>query len=99
VGKKLPKIWPLDPHTAAKHVILKQYLGAWMAILASAHSRIVYIDACAGPGEYAGGEPGSPIVALTAAKDASARKPLTITFLFVESDKERRRISGRRSMG
>jgi len=60
-------IWPIEPHTSAKHQILRKYLDAWLPILGRHNSRIVYIDGFAGPGEYSGGEPGSPIIALEAA--------------------------------
>lgn len=59
-------VWPLEPHTAAKHALLKNYLGAWFPILASARGRVVFLDGFAGPGHYDGGEPGSPIIALSA---------------------------------
>lgn len=62
--------WPLPPHSAAKHEILRRYLEVWYAKLASTGakrrgSQLNYVDAFAGPGVYPGGEPGSPIVALT----------------------------------
>jgi three-Cys-motif partner protein len=57
------------PHTAAKHALLKHYLGAWFPILARFNKRIVYYDAFAGPGEYQGGEEGSPIIAMRALLD------------------------------
>src|SRR5215475_1669133 len=60
-------IWPIEPHTSAKHQILRNYLDAWLPILGKYNRRIVYIDGFSGPGEYAGGEPGSPIIALEAA--------------------------------
>jgi three-Cys-motif partner protein len=52
------------PHTAAKHKLLQTYLGAWFPILAKYNRRLFYYDAFAGPGEYAGGEDGSPVIAL-----------------------------------
>lgn len=52
------------PHTAAKHDLLRAYLGAWFPIIARYNQRVLYYDAFAGPGKYAGGEPGSPIIAL-----------------------------------
>ena len=61
-------IWPIEPHTCAKHQILRKYLDAWLPILGTYNKRIVYIDGFAGPGEYKGGEPGSPIIALEAAR-------------------------------
>jgi three-Cys-motif partner protein len=50
---------------------------------------ILYIDGFAGPGEYAGGEAGSPIIALDTA--LGFRPPLTakVHFLFVEEREDR----------
>jgi hypothetical protein len=36
-------LWPLDPHTAAKHAILRLYLDRWFPILGNYHARINYI--------------------------------------------------------
>ena len=58
-------VWGIDPHTQAKHEILRRYLGAWFPILSRYNDRIVYIDGFSGPGRYKGGDPGSPFVALT----------------------------------
>ncbi len=60
----MPTIWPLPDHTAAKHKLLRAYLGGWYPILARWEGQVIYLDAFAGPGVYRGGEPGSPIVAL-----------------------------------
>jgi three-Cys-motif partner protein len=83
-------IWPLEPHTRAKHEILKRYLQAWMVILSQGRfPAILYIDGFAGPGEYAGGEAGSPIIALDTA--LGFKTPLTakVHFLFVEERNDR----------
>jgi three-Cys-motif partner protein len=83
-------VWKLEPHTRAKHEILKRYLQAWMIILSQGKfPEILYIDGFAGPGEYSGGEIGSPIIALDTAFEY--RSPLTarIHFLFVEKDTDR----------
>jgi three-Cys-motif partner protein len=54
-------IWKLEPHTRAKHEILKRYLQAWMIILSQGRfPEILYIDGFAGPGEYEGGKPDLP---------------------------------------
>ena len=53
MSEKLGTIWPLEPHTKAKHEILKYYLGAWFPILAKGSGRIVYIDGFAFLGYYA----------------------------------------------
>jgi three-Cys-motif partner protein len=83
-------LWELEPHTKAKHEILKSYLGAWFPILSSGHQRVVYVDGFAGPGVYKGGEDGSPIIAL---KVAQTHRLLSnskeIVFLFIEADERR----------
>lgn len=79
--------WPIEPHTRAKHEILKRYLQAWVAILGRASfPRLLYIDGFAGPGRYAGGEEGSPLIALRAAVEQDVKTP--VEFLFVERDKD-----------
>ena len=84
-------IWELEPHTRAKHEILKYYLGAWFPILASVHSRVLYVDGFAGPGEYMGGEDGSPVIALNVAKnhELQSRFKNELVFLFIEMDGRR----------
>jgi three-Cys-motif partner protein len=83
-------IWPLLPHTAAKHSILRRYLDAWFPILASWAKRVVFIDGFAGPGEYERGELGSPMIAVRAAtehkRDLSSAE---LVYLFIEADPER----------
>ncbi len=70
MGKSRDVLWALEPHTAAKHAILRRYLQAWFPIMASANARFLYIDGFAGPGEYSGGEDGSPVIALKTAREA-----------------------------
>ena len=84
-------IWELEPHTKAKHEILKSYLGAWFPILASVYPRIVYVDGFAGPGVYKGGEDGSPIIALKVASNHTllSRFRNELVFLFIEPDERR----------
>jgi three-Cys-motif partner protein len=83
-------VWKLEPHTRAKHEILRRYLQAWMVILSQGKfPEILYIDGFSGPGEYEGGEVGSPIIALETA--VGYKPPLTakVSFLFVEKDQAR----------
>lgn len=88
--------WALPDHSAAKHEMLRRYLQAWYAKLASTGARrrgsqLNYIDAFAGPGIYDGGEPGSPIVALTTLVDHSAFvnwANVQFFFYFVNKDEE-----------
>ena len=83
--------WELGEHTPGKHRVLRRYLDAWYPILGMSQERILFIDGFAGPGEYAGGEPGSPIVAMHALRDHAARGRMKAeaVFLFVESDADR----------
>jgi len=82
-------LWPIAPHTTAKHQILRKYLDAWLPILGTYNDRVVYIDGFAVPGEYAGGEPGSPIIALEAARTHQAKLAPEFVFLFIEKEPDR----------
>jgi three-Cys-motif partner protein len=82
-------LWAIEPHTSAKHQILRKYLDAWLPILGTYNKRIVYVDGFAGPGRYTGGEPGSPIVALEAALTHQAKLPGELVFLFIEKSTDR----------
>ena len=91
-------LWELEPHTRAKHEILRRYLQAWQAILTrGGFQELVYIDGFAGPGRYSGGEDGSPIIALrnalALARHQQKMEQLEyLFFLFVEKDPERARV-------
>ena len=91
MSKKENITWPIEPHTEAKHEILKYYLGAWFPILATVYSRFLYIDGFAGPGEYARGKDGSPIIALKVALEHRLREKFQrpgkeLIFSFIEKD-------------
>lgn len=83
----LPK---MVPHTAAKHLLLKRYLDRWFPILGKYNQRMNYIDGFAGPGEYEGGETGSPLLAIEAAKyhvqNGTLAPTVSINFIFVEAN-------------
>ncbi len=97
----LPTVWKAQPHTLAKHAILERYLQAWLPILAhqsatigrkyqnSQTREILYIDGFAGPGEYEGGEPGSPVIALRAALQHAHSFPVPVRMLFIERREDR----------
>lgn len=86
-------IWDLEPHTRAKHEILKRYLQAWVPILGhSKFPQIIYIDGFAGPGRYSKGEVGYPVLALQAALQQRVGIKARVVFLFVEKDTERARV-------
>ncbi len=84
-------LWHLEPHTQGKHLVLRKYLDAWLPIMSSWSGRILFIDGFAGPGQYAGGEEGSPIIAIRAHAAYAAAKPLNseVVFIFVEKDSDR----------
>ena len=85
--------WPLEPHTLGKHLVLENYLQAWLPIMTKWNERVLFIDAFAGPGEYERGERGSPVIALQALIEHRALKQMRneIVFLFIEKIKARSR--------
>ncbi len=85
------KLWKLEPHSAGKHFVLREYLNAWLPIMGSRNTRILFIDGFAGPGEYIDGQEGSPIIALKALRDHTAQKNINaeVGFMFIEEDKRR----------
>lgn len=88
---KLSTTWDYAPHTRAKHRILRAYLDAWFPILASIKKaeRVLFVDGFAGPGEYSGGEEGSPTIAIRAALEHKARFAVPVRLVFIEVDPER----------
>lgn len=84
-------LWPLEPHTRGKHLVLRNYLNAWFPVMGTWNGRILFIDGFAGPGEYEGGEFGSPIIALESFTDHMAQRKITaeVVFDFVEANSER----------
>jgi three-Cys-motif partner protein len=83
-------IWPLEPHTRAKHEILRRYLEAWLPIMTAYNGRVVFLDGFAGPGEYVGGELGSPLIAIdTFLRQRHPMPGAEVTFLFIEKDSDR----------
>lgn len=82
--------WEIKPHTIAKHKILEAYLYQWYAKLATGFDCLTYLDGFAGPGRYAGGEDGSPLVALKSLighKSFAAWHSTQFKFIFIESDR------------
>jgi three-Cys-motif partner protein len=89
-------IWEAAPHTIAKIVILEKYLTAWFQILGRTRRNqdLWYIDGFAGPGKYLNYSKGSPVAALTAAKNALITSKenwiaQNIQCAFIEEDTER----------
>ncbi|SCX48923.1 three-Cys-motif partner protein [Klenkia marina] len=89
---KLPPIWEQEPHTAAKHAILRGYLGAWFAIMGRYNGRVLMLDGFAGPNIYEGGQLGSPsltLETLTQHKYDVAKYGCEFLLFFNEADPER----------
>ncbi|WP_419554573.1 three-Cys-motif partner protein TcmP [Candidatus Poriferisodalis sp.] len=59
-------LWERDPHTAAKHTLLRRYLDAWFPIMASTFRDvgITFLDGFAGPGKYTNTSESSPAIAM-----------------------------------
>lgn len=84
-------LWTLEPHTVGKHLVLKSYMGAWLPIMLYSNDRVLFIDAFAGPGEYAGGEEGSPVIALKALSERPDKGKMRgrINYIFIEKEPDR----------
>lgn len=82
-------IWEIEPHTEAKHKILQKYLNSWLPIITRWNGRVLFIDGFAGPGEYIGGKPGSPIIALEAIIKHKFLLTSNMVLFFIEKDRKR----------
>jgi len=83
-------IWELEPHTTAKHEILRRYIQAWAPILSQGNfPHLVFVDGFAGPGRYSKGEEGSPLIAIKAVIQQSRPIKAKIDFHFIELDQQR----------
>lgn len=85
--------WSLDEHTRRKHRVLSYYLQIWSQILGNPFANLVYWDFFAGRGDYSGGEPGSPLIAMDISEKRfqegnSRGRPINMTCIFVEKDKQ-----------
>lgn len=93
-GDSHETVWPLSPHTRAKHELLRHYLGAWFPILSSHQGRVLLLDGFAGPGVYAEGEPGSPRIVLATLLDHQAFSRMRGTeFLLVFNEQDTARYA------
>lgn len=85
-------LWERDPHTAAKHTLLRRYLSAWFPIMAKQfHDEgITFLDGFAGPGEYTNSVESSPAIAMAQATRIEVVSCATRTRLvFIEDDHRR----------
>ena len=86
------KLWSLDEQTEGKHLVLRHYLDGWFPILSRWNGRLLFVDGFAGPGEYRGGERGSPMVALDCIRQHKISGRLAgveVVCIFMESDADR----------
>jgi three-Cys-motif partner protein len=92
-------LWPREPHTAAKHLVLRAYIDGWLGVMAnqalriqrgnSPRPRLLLLDGFAGPGRYSGGEEGSPLIMLDALLEHRGFETwsgVDFDFLFIEHD-------------
>jgi len=84
-------VWDRDPHTEAKHRVLRGYFDAWYPIMLSTFPRLTVFEGYAGPGVYTKGEDGSPVIALRALIE---RPELldggrAVLFVFIEEREDR----------
>lgn len=89
---KRKTLWAMTRPTAAKHLVLRKYLDAWLPILGGgryAHDDLVLIDAFAGPGRYSTGEVGSPLLMINSYLEHSGDITARPHFFFIEEDAER----------
>ncbi len=97
-----PVLWDLDDHTRAKHRVLRSYLDAWLPVMGQQAAkfaeastdppRLLVVDGFAGPGRYATGEPGSPLIMLEALVEHDAFRRMGVVnfqYLFIEHDVRR----------
>ena len=67
-----PILWPREEHTKAKHELLLAFFNKWVSIHSSYFASqqtgglVRIYDGFAGPGIYAGGESGSPLIIMRA---------------------------------
>ncbi len=64
----------------------------WLPVISSWNKRVLFIDGFSGPGEYAGGEEGSPIIALRSLLEHTYVDRMSSTefvFIFIDQDRDR----------
>lgn len=91
-----PTVYEADPHTRAKHRILKAYLERWLPILDKqaqlvkrGKQRLLYVDGFAGAGEYEDSVPGSPLIPIETAMGHSHQFSCPIEIRLIEKRPDR----------
>ena len=81
--------WVYTDHAAAKHEVLRRYLGAWLPILGRFHDKLVIYDGFAGRGRYVDGQDGSPVIIFKRAVEAiEAERVKEVSIVCVEANRE-----------
>lgn len=83
--------WRPDQHTLAKERLYRKYVGKWMPIMVRGYGGdVTYAEGFAGPGIYADGSPGSPVIALRCLLEQrgleAIAKQKPVRLLFVDKD-------------
>jgi three-Cys-motif partner protein len=99
MAKPRKTLWEMEPHTAAKHSILRRYLQAWIPIMSrlvgrwasDGRGRLLLLDGFCGPGRYVGGEEGSPLIMLNAFLQHSQRDSIHAELVYAFIDEDARR--------
>lgn len=85
-------IWAIeDDHTRVKHQILRKYLEWWFPTVVASNGNVTIFEGFAGPGEYKGSEPGSPLIAIDALLKSLPEyvQQNKVIFLFIEQKLKR----------
>jgi hypothetical protein len=85
-------IWDIPELTSIKHRILRGYLERWLPDVLQKHERIYLLDGFCGPGEYTGGEIGSPPIAIDVLHRCTSADPelqRKIRLVFIDEDYRR----------
>jgi three-Cys-motif partner protein len=83
--------WQISDLTRTKHRILRSYLEYWLPAVVQGNEHIYVVDGFAGPGEYTGGEIGSPLIAInTLLEHINDPEHLgRVSFLFIDNHRKR----------
>lgn len=84
-------VWALESHSVGKHLVLGRYMKAWLPIMTRWNESVLFVDGFAGPGEYSGGEEGSPLVVLRALAEHQGLEQMSgrLDCLFIENNSDR----------
>ena len=62
MGQPAETLWRSQPRTLLKHQVYRRYLHCWMGKVCQTFPNAAIVDGFAGPGTYADGPDGSPLV-------------------------------------